>query len=643
MFALPRFRRRHAIGLLAAIAAAGISQWVAATPVIQMAESLTRDLRLAHMARPMPAHKDIVLITVTEETMEAYPARSPIDRRLVAKIVKHADGHGAKIIGLDILLDRPTQPRDDQFLRRTLQSVNADLVLADLTAGQRPLDPEFFAAMSANVPRAPAEVLTPDIDGVTRVQHPFDQDGAPRTFAGQIASLAQIEKRPQGPITTAFMRGEGTPKVWPFNTYPANYFLEVPPEQGWMKDKIVLIGADMDDGDRFRTPLQSDPDVERDFPGVVIHAYQVAQLLSEQQVPVLPGWSHVLISFTTAGLGLFGLYKARSASRGVATLVLGPLAILLLSLFLYQALGVIAPVVAPVLSFVLASVGGGSLAANTHRADARRIDSAFRHYLDPKIVDTLMRRPARLPEASAQRDVAVLICDLEGFTAMTERADPATLGKLISPYFDTIISTIISHGGVIDKFTGDGALALFGAVTPDDLRREHATACALALDEACEAFRAQPAAQALAWGATRIGVHAGPALVGSFGGQKRLHFTALGRTVNLAARLEQANKALGQRVLISDDAAPQDMRERLRPVGRLKLRGAREPILAFSACPLGQDFSDYRAAYAHLNGDPLTARQAFATACQSAPDDLLARFHLRRLANGECGDEIIMG
>lgn len=628
---------------MAALAAAALSHWAATTPVIQMAESLTRDLRLAHMARPMTAHKDVVLITVTEEAMASYPARSPIDRQFLSRVIKHADDHGARVIGLDILLDRPTRERDDRLLRKTLEGVAPKLVLADLAPGEQLLDSDFFGKMTQGFTRAPAEVLAPDMDGITRTQHPHDASGTPRTFAAQIASLAGIEKAPRRPVPTAYMRGQGTPRVWPFNTYPAHHFLEIAPDPPWMQDKIVLIGADMDDGDRFRTPLQADRSIDRDFPGVVIHAYHVAQLLNEQQIPVLPGLANGLICFVTALLGLFGIYKARSASRGIATLILGPFAILLLSLFLYQASGVIAPVVAPILSFILASVGGGSLAANTHRADARRIDSAFRHYLDPEIVNKLIRRPATLPEAPAQRDVAVLICDLEGFTAMTARADAETLGKVISPYFDTIITTIISHGGVIDKFTGDGALALFGAVTNDDNRRKQATACALALDEACEAFRAEPAARALGWGATRIGVHAGPALVGSFGGQKRLHFTALGRTVNLAARLEQANKALGLRVLISEDAAPEDMRERLRPVGRLKLRGAAEPILAFNPCPLGQDFADYRAAYANLNGEALKAKQAFATACQSAPDDPLSRFHLHRLARGECGDEILLG
>jgi class 3 adenylate cyclase/CHASE2 domain-containing sensor protein len=592
------------------------------------------------MARPTPLHKDIVVVTVTEDALADNASYAPLDRALLARLITHVDALGARAIGLDVLLDRPTRPRDDARLRKALENAKARIVLAAPEQQDKVRTPAFFATMTRDLETGAAEIIIDAQDSVTRIQRPFDENGAPRTLA---AKLSGLEKGSPAPMRVPFKRAAADPEAWPFLSFQAHHLLDVPvTEDLWLQDARVLIGADIEDIDQFSTPLQADHDGDATFPGVAIHAYHTAQLMDKARLTVLPDWASGLFIFMTALVGLVGLYKARSARRGIATLVAGPIAILLFALFAFQWTQVLLPVIAPALSFVLASVGGGSLAANTHRADAGRSDRAFRNYLDPKIIDTLMRQPARLPVAPAERDIAVLICALEGFTSMTARADPETLGKLISPYFETIIKTIITHSGVIDKLTGDGALALFGAVAQDDQRRTRAVNCAIALDLACEGFRAQDAARALNWGATRIGVHAGPALVGSFGGRDRLHFTALRPTVNLAARLEQANKHSGERVLISANAAPEVMLPLLRPVGRLRLRGAMEPLMTFGLRDPGHDLVAYRAAIAALPQDAAAAAIGFEKALKAAPDDALARFHLARLQSGECGDEITL-
>ena len=118
---------------------------------------------------------------------------------------------------------------------------------------------------------------------------------------------------------------------------------------------------------------------------------------------------------------------------------------------------------------------------------------------------------------------------------------------------------------------------------PDHAAR--AGACALALDEYAEAFRARSHKKGIALGVTRIGVHAGPAIVGNFGGGRFFGYTAYGDTINVAARLEAANKQLGTRICVSATLADKVQGFRGRPIGDLILRGKTEPLRAFE--PLG--------------------------------------------------------
>ncbi|HEU0083189.1 MAG TPA: adenylate/guanylate cyclase domain-containing protein, partial [Bradyrhizobium sp.] len=148
-------------------------------------------------------------------------------------------------------------------------------------------------------------------------------------------------------------------------------------------------------------------------------------------------------------------------------------------------------------------------------------------------------------------------------------------------------------------------------------------------------------AKGVDFGATRIGVHAGPALVGNFGGNRFFDYTAYGDTINTAARLEAANKSLGTRICVSAAVAEGAEAFRGRPIGDLMLRGRSEPLRAWE--PLAASDSDtpataqYAEAFAKLEAGDAAAMPAFAALVGSHADDPLAGFHLRRLLNGAKG------
>jgi adenylate cyclase len=168
----------------------------------------------------------------------------------------------------------------------------------------------------------------------------------------------------------------------------------------------------------------------------------------------------------------------------------------------------------------------------------------------------------------------------------------------------------------------------------------------LALDKYAESFRAQSHQKGITLGVTRIGVHAGPAIVGNFGGARFFDYTAYGDTINVAARLEAANKQLGTRICVSATLAEKMDNFRGRPIGDLLLRGKSEAFRAFE--PLRAEQYDnpatknYLRAFAKLEeGDP-GAIAAFASYVGQQPDDQLASFHLKRLLNGAKGTRIAL-
>jgi class 3 adenylate cyclase len=631
-------RRRYVFGVATALIAALFANFIVDRTAVEAAERASRDLRMAMTPRQTPINPEFALVLIDQHALATYPYLNPINRAYLADLMIALDAHGAKRIGLDIVLDRPTTARDDERLRETLHGLKTPLIIAAPKNASTLFDAAFFRRMTQGIETARAVLIEDTPDRVIRTQRAFASDTGEATFA---AKLAGVRAPSNATLAIPYSLSTHAYKPWPFATYDAATLLTMPAEDSMLKGKTVLVGADLPDIDRKRTPLQASTDLP-DFPGVVVHAYQAAQLHDKSRLASLgAAWGGV-ITLLAALTGVFGLYFSRTAMRSLAVLVLGPALIVMAAFALHSGSGVMMPFSAPIIAFVFAAVGGATLASRTNQAQSRRIDRAFRHYMDPKIVDTLVRQPQLVPVAPIEREIAILMCDVQGFTTMAENAETKKLGQMLSQFYDLIIHTIVSHHGVIDKLTGDGAMTLFNAPAKDANYKENAVRCALALDAACEEFRRKPQAAALGWGPTRIAVHAGPALMGSFGGRNRLHFTVLGHTVNLTSRLEQANKVLGTRVLVSSSALCAATDTLFRPAARLVLRGAVAPVQAYTPMAEGLDATHYLAAYSAMARGDDEARALFEAAIVAGPDDLLARAHAQRLARAPVTDTIVL-
>lgn len=281
--------------------------------------------------------------------------------------------------------------------------------------------------------------------------------------------------------------------------------------------------------------------------------------------------------------------------------------------------------------------------AQRRQAAAERAQASLSRYFSPRLAERLAEGGDVASLAGERREVATLFTDVAGFTSLAESIDPALLTKLLNDYLAGMTDIVFAHDGTVTKIIGDALYILFGAPTDQPDHAARAVACAMDLDKFAQAFRQTCRGDGIALGVTRIGVHAGPAIVGNFGGGRFFDYTAYGDTINIAARLESANKSLGTRICISSAAIERMRGFHGRPVGDLVLRGRREPLRAYEPLSAEDDATGYRAAFDKLEaGDP-AALAAFAAEVGKCPDDHLASFHLKRLLNGETGTRLAIG
>lgn len=214
-------------------------------------------------------------------------------------------------------------------------------------------------------------------------------------------------------------------------------------------------------------------------------------------------------------------------------------------------------------------------AANRQRAQIR---SLFGQYVPGEVVNSLLETPEAL--APQTREASVLICDIEGFTGLSETRDPTAVIPILNGFFETATGVIARHQGVVVSFAGDAVLAVFNSPVP-------------VVDHPAQAVRAARGLVAATERETfsghrlriRVGVASGPVASGTVGGQRRQSWTVYGDTVNVAQRLEQLNKQLGTRVLVSDTVASAVKDVTWADKGEHSLRGRAAPMAVFAPEP----------------------------------------------------------
>lgn len=635
-------RRRWLLACAGLAALAAALSWLGARHValLRQSELLLDDFRLAYFAPPREQRSDIVVLTIDEETLAQLPFRSPISRRLIADLVNTLAERDIRALGLDLIFDQPTNAEDDRALLDALDALVAPAVIAigdtmnGLTPRQLMFQEEYLRGRGVGLA---GMLLTA---GVVRHIYPGEQRGGrfQPSFAAALAETVGAAA-PTTPQQLYYrLPQDGAPAI---RSFSAQHLRALPP--AWFADKIVLLGADLPNQDTFRTPL-SVVQSGATMAGVFIHAQALAQLLDGTEFPAASGWVEAAILVLAAALGVgLPFVSLRAYLKSVIALVL--LAVYWSFAFAYfSAGGALLPLLSPTLALVLAVAFGITYARRRDQLEKGLIRSAFGRYVSPQIIEQVLKDPRKLALGGEKREMSFVFSDLEGFTTLAESLPPETALALLQGYLDGMLRIAFEHGGTVDRIVGDGIAVFFGAPLdqPDHARR--AVACALAWDRYCEAFREAHRADGVALGITRIGVHTGAAIVGNVGTAERLHYTAHGDCVNIAARLEGANRYLGTRVCLSAEVAQHSPEHKFMPIGRLVLKGRTQEI---ECVTVGHHLpeavqDEYLVAYRLLEVDRAASEAKFETLARGLPQRSLPAFHWQRLRRGEFGARIVL-
>jgi class 3 adenylate cyclase len=206
------------------------------------------------------------------------------------------------------------------------------------------------------------------------------------------------------------------------------------------------------------------------------------------------------------------------------------------------------------------------------------IKQTFERFVSPSVVQKLLQDPSQIKLGGQLQEVTVLFSDLEGFTTISEHTEPEKLLGILNTYHALIVSVIQSFSGTVDKFIGDGVMALYNTPLPQDDHPLRAVRTALQIRGALEAFYPQFEPEYRM--RVNFGIHTGMVVVGNVGSPHLMNFTAVGDTVNVAARLQ--DMSAGGKILISEACyrqltAPLDVK----PVGYQTIKGRTEPVMVY--------------------------------------------------------------
>lgn len=623
-----------------------------------------------------PAHApeaSPVAVVAIDEATYRHPDYRDTPRVLwtgrLAGVVERLLDAGATVITFDAIFPTSLEARlpgvDRPFLRALRRGGREGrIVLASVQHARVPIAPHAGQAFAVGAGNIRAANVDTDVDGVIRrVSLAFARadgglDPSMSVETALRAAKGQLALAP-GPVLLrdgAPLRGtkDGTVLVDFFadqRAMPTYSLADLDDcasagNDAFFRDafagKVVFIGLVLDVEDRRSTsmrlfaapdeaayappclPAQQAPEgrgtVAREaIPGVYIHAFAVASLLRGETLAEAGPYGRAALVFVIAALiGTLTLRRTAAAAGGV--LAAGVASWLVLCLAALVEYRTVLPLIEPALAAAAAFAVLSSYRFAVTDRDKRRLRQMFGYYLAPSVVDRMVGSGAMPALGGETRTVTIFFSDIAGFTALSEGRAPAELVTLLNRYLSAMSDIVEAHGGFVDKYIGDAIVAVFGAPHDDPAHARHAVRAAIACQERLAVLNDELALSGGLRLGQRIGLNTGAALVGNIGSARRFNYTVLGDAVNLAARLEGANKVYGSAILVSDTTAAACAGDPLLlRIDRVAVVGRAKPVDVFVPLPDGCDAAALTAAVeAYLAGRFAAAAGAF--------DDLATTF-----------------
>jgi class 3 adenylate cyclase/CHASE2 domain-containing sensor protein len=561
--------------------------------------------------RHQPIDSQVVVVNIDEATFgapgfEGYPIA--LWGPQFAKVLDALDRAEVKVIGVDLVFTAtaetvPELRGRDRPLREVLQRLGASqrIVLAETdVGGTRIIGPHRTFAMMVgyqkNIRKANVRVGS---DGIVR-SVPLWQPGSDGTqipaFALTIAQRAGFDPaRLPGnlPFLPSNYADAAVAPVYSMQSiYQCADLGAVDALKAALAGKVVLLGAEIDVEDRkvtsgrafltggesmalpcATTPAASAKGATRKtIPGVFIHAQAVNDLLRGELARLWPGWTFLLAYAAMASVGATVAIFLRAQTASL--LLAGTLLLWLAGTVGSASLDWFGPLLGGVSAGVAAFLIGLGLRTFVLDRERRKMALALSRYLDIHLAQKVMESDNPPELGGESREVTIWFSDIAGFSTYAEQMDAKELVAELNAHFAMIGQAIEAEGGIIDKYVGDSVVAIFGALVPLPNHAASAMRAALVVQERLRKETGKTGTFRI-----RIGLNTGQCVVGNVGSINRINYTAIGDSVNVAARLEAANKELGTMILASDSTVRAAGSGFLvRPLGSIMVKGRVEPV-----------------------------------------------------------------
>ena len=539
----------------------------------------------------------ITIVGIDEPSLAQIGKQWPWPRRLHGELLEQLNRAGALVVAFDILLSEPSNEEDDKLFAAAINKAGNVVLTADLVYQEtqyvrqwlrvEPID-AFKAAGAANglatIPR--------DSDLVLR-RIPEGTDVFWREIIRRV-NLVRPGLLAEPPSQEGKLIGYAGPDhTFPYVSYyqALNANTDLPPDI--FRDQIVVVGRNvksaMETGgneDNFATPFTGLTGWLT--PGAEVHANVLESALSQRSVTPLPwGWNFALL-LLAIGVSTLLMRNWRPFVSAAAGLLL--LAVILIGdWWLFAQYNLWLPALAAMVSVVMVYTGLGSHAFFSEQRQRRETRRAFSMYLAPEVVDQIMAHPEQLKLGGERREITLVFTDLAGFTNISEQLGPEHVAQLLNEHFSRASKIIKKYGGTVNRFIGDSIMAIWGAPLADDKHALNACLAARDMQLDMHTLRAELLARGLPPITMRVGIHTGPAIVGNLGASDRFDYTAIGDSVNLAARLEGVNKLYGTEILVSSATVAQlGEALSLRQVDRVIVKGKTQAVQIFTLSDNGQ-------------------------------------------------------
>lgn len=601
---------------------------------------------------PLPSNSAIVLVDETTMTeMSALGVRWPFPRIIFAQLLAALHLAGAERVVVDFTFFEESDAMQDQLLAGVAAAAPS-VVLARTVERAPVFWPASFVAEHPQYFRSPRTGF---------VEFPADADGVARGYAvaGSLAAvarpaparspggllrwhggLAQIIRRGVPVLSAAQFIEAGRPVIERLaDTAPdlevaglAKALAAEPALTGALADtvrgKVVFVGANASG----TFDLKSLP-VGRVEPGILLHWTAWTNLVAGGFITAL-AWPWVFGAALLSGGVVFFPGKSRASLVAPTVAAVSAAAVVLGGAYAAISAGWFLAPATPVAALSLVLLG--VVAENFWREQRRKreIQSMFGAYVDPAVVAELVRNPASIRLGGERREATVFFSDLVGFTDLSEklRDQPELMVEIVNAYLDETSECLLNHGAYVDKYIGDAVMAVLGA--PQHLPDHALAACRAALEtqRAITGINARYTEKTGVHLAVRVGLNTGEMIVGNLGSSRKKNYTVMGDAVNLASRLEGANKVFGTGILLGEETARRVQGVMVtRPLARLRVKGKLQAIEvhtlhgATGTLPAAEmEFvAAYRAGYAALvDRRYAEAAAALARARSLQPDDL---------------------